>query len=71
MRPAFDWERGAVGAPEHFILHMRVRPVQECLVNPAFCRRKRRFIRVLVVNQLVHILADQLVGLPVAQHPDA
>ena len=71
MAPVFGRKRGAVGPPEHFVLDVRPFAGPQRLENRRLLRRVRRAIRPRVVNQRVHLPADERGGRFVAKKPRA
>ena len=65
--PVFGRKAGAIGTPEHLVVHMRPYAPLKRSVNGAVVHRIRRAVRPGVVHQLVHVFAQQVAGVGVSQ----
>ena len=59
----------AVRAPEHLVVDVRLLPMAHRLVDRRLFRRIRRAVRPRVMNQRVHLLADECRRRVVAEQP--
>ena len=71
IRPVFGREARPVRPPENFVIEVRIAALLEGLEDPTFVNGKRRAVGAVVVDQVVHVAAQQFAGVLVAQHSDA
>src|ERR1035441_8359664 len=58
MRPIFAGETGAICLPHHLVVDVRSPSLTKGAINLTALFRKRRFVRITVMNQTVHVLSQ-------------